>query len=83
MKFHIIQPVDVYQNSRSPWRMLLCSPRTLTCSTTTPPWLWTSAFGSPVVPEEYSTQSGWSNGSGSKRSLAVRSVLTFSQVVAA
>ena len=26
---------------------------------------WTIAFGSPVVPDEYSTHSGWSNGTGS------------------
>ncbi len=29
-----------------------------------PPWLWTIAFGSPVVPEEYRTHSGWSKGTG-------------------
>ena len=29
-----------------------------------PPWLWTSAFGRPVVPDEYTTQSGCENGTG-------------------
>ena len=29
-----------------------------------PPTDWTIGFGSPVVPEEYSTQSGAANGTG-------------------
>src|SRR5690348_14607864 len=43
---------------------------TLRCSRTTPPWEWTRAFGRPVVPEEYSTHSGWAKGTGSKLSVA-------------
>src|SRR5207302_11192044 len=82
MKFHIIHPVDVYQNRRSACRMLVCSPRTLTCSITAPPWLWTSALGRPVVPDEYSTHSGCSNGSGSKLKRALRSEATSAQAVA-
>jgi len=50
-KFHIIQPVVVNQNSRSPacasrWRRSF-----FRCSSRIPPWPWTIAFGSPVVPE--------------------------------
>ena len=30
-----------------------------------PPCPWTIGFGSPVVPELYRTNSGWSNGTGS------------------
>ncbi len=61
-KFHIIQPVEVYQKNtssgpRSQWR-----PNCLTCSTRMPPWDWTIAFGRPVVPEEYRTHSGWAKG---------------------
>ena len=29
-----------------------------------PPWPWTMAFGRPVVPDENSTNSGWSNATG-------------------
>ena len=35
---------------------------------TIPPWPCTMPLGSPVVPEEYSTHSGWSNGTGSNSS---------------
>ena len=37
-------------------------PSDLRCSMTMPPWLCTSPFGMPVVPDENSTHSGWSNG---------------------
>ena len=37
------------------------SPWFLKCSTRIPPWRCTIAFGSPVVPDEKSTYSGWSN----------------------
>ena len=52
MKFHIIQPVVVNQKRRSPgwastWRFSF-----FRCSSRIPPWPWTIAFGSPVVPEE-------------------------------
>ena len=33
-------------------------------SSRTPPWPCTIAFGRPVVPDEKSTTSGWSNGTG-------------------
>ena len=36
------------------------------CSIRIPPCPWTIGFGSPVVPELYSTHSGWSNGSCAK-----------------
>ena len=40
------------------------------CSSRMPPWPCTIAFGSPVVPEVYSTHSGWSNGTCSNASVA-------------
>ncbi len=49
--------------SRCRWSFFRCSSRI-------PPWPWTIAFGRPVVPDEYRTQSGWSNGTGSNRSSA-------------
>jgi hypothetical protein len=51
-KFHIIQPVVVNQNTLSPSRASTCRPSIFRCSSRMPPWLWTIAFGSPVVPEE-------------------------------
>ena len=33
-----------------------------------PPWPCTIAFGRPVVPDEKSTNSGWSNATGSNAS---------------
>src|ERR1700733_1352832 len=68
-KFHIIQPVVVNQNMRSPWRRSRCI-RFFSCSIRMPPWLCTIALGRPVVPDEYSTHRGWSNGSCSKLSSA-------------
>ena len=61
-KFHIIQPVVVNQKTRSSacrstWRWSIFS-----ISSRIPPCPCTIAFGSPVVPELYSTHSGWSNG---------------------
>ena len=52
MKFHIIQPVVVNQNSRSPSRASRWRLSFLRCSISTPPWEWTIALGSPVVPDE-------------------------------
>ena len=43
-----------------------CSEIDLSSSRAMPPWPWTIALGSPVVPEEYSTHSGWSKATGSK-----------------
>ena len=50
-KFHIIQPVVVNQNMRSPGRRSRCM-RFFSCSSRIPPCPCTIAFGSPVVPEE-------------------------------
>ncbi len=63
MKFHIIQPVVVNQNSRSPACASRCNHAFFRCSSRIPPWPWTIGLGSPVVPDEYRTHSGWSNGS--------------------
>ena len=52
MKFHIIQPVVVNQNSRSPACASTCRCSIFRCSSRIPPWPWTIAFGSPVVPDE-------------------------------
>ena len=51
-KFHIIQPVVVNQNTRSPSRQSRCRYIILRCSSRIPPWPCTIAFGSPVVPDE-------------------------------
>ena len=48
--------------SRSPGCRSQLRPWFLKCSTTIPPWPCTIALGRPVVPEENSTHSGWSNG---------------------
>ena len=61
-KFHIIQPVVVNQKMRSPSCASRCRLSFLRCSSRIPPWPWTIAFGSPVVPLEYRTHSGWSKG---------------------
>ena len=73
LKFHIIQFVVVYQNSRSSRVRFIPSPRVLRYSSTTPPCPCTMPLGTPVVPDEYSTQSGWSNGTGSGASRAAPS----------
>jgi hypothetical protein len=64
-KFHIIQPVVVNQKKRSAGVTSSENASDFLCSRTIPPCPCTMPFGSPVVPEEYSTQSGWSNGTGS------------------
>ena len=69
-KFHIIQPVVLNQKNRSFSVRSRCSESAFRCSTSIPPWLCTMGLGNPVVPDEYSTQSGWSNGTGSKTSSA-------------
>ena len=68
MKFHIIHPVVVNQNSRSPACASTCRCSIFRCSSRMPPWDWTIAFGSPVVPDEYRTHSGCSNGTRSNSS---------------
>ena len=66
-RFHMIQPVELYQWKRSPVSTLeprlLCRLAPFSVSSITPPWPWTIALGRPVVPLEYTTQSGWSKGS--------------------
>ena len=66
--FHIIHAVVENHSSRPPGLRSQPSPRFLWCSISWPPWPWTIAFGSPVVPEENSTYSGWSNGTASNSS---------------
>ena len=67
-EFHMIQPVELCQKYRSPVSApgptSLCRAPDLSASTITPPWPWTMALGRPVVPLEYTIQSGWSKGSG-------------------
>ena len=53
--FHIIQAVVENQSSRPPGLRSHPRPTPLRCSTSWPPWPWTIALGSPVVPEEKST----------------------------
>ena len=53
-KFHIIQPVVVKKNMRSPGCMSKLKCRSSSCSSRMPPWPCTIGFGSPVVPEENS-----------------------------
>ena len=62
--FHIIQAVVEYQSSTSPRPRSHDSAWFFRCSRTMPPWPCTIAFGWPVVPEENSTTSGWSKGTG-------------------
>ena len=50
-KFHIIQPVVVNQKSRLSACRSRCRCIIFSISRSTPPWPWTIAFGSPVVPE--------------------------------
>ena len=63
-KFHIIQPVVVYQKNRSSGPRSKCRPRTLACSSRMPPCPCTMGLGLPVVPEEKRTYSGWSKATG-------------------
>ncbi len=69
-KFHIIQPVVVNQKNRSPGPRSQCSANAFRCSTVIPACPCTMPFGSPVVPEEYSTHSGWSDSTGSNSNSA-------------
>ena len=63
--FHIIHAVVVNHISRSPGPRSQLSTWFLYASRMIPPWPCTIAFGRPVVPDENSTHSGWSNGTGS------------------
>ena len=60
--FHIIQLVLVYQLKRDDASRSRCKPRNFRCSRAMPPWPCTMPLGRPVVPLEYSTHNGWSNG---------------------
>ena len=68
--FHIAHAVVVNQKIRSPGRASIRSPNSLRCSSRMPPWPCTIAFGRPVVPEENSTYSGWSNATRSNSGAA-------------
>ena len=73
-KFHIIQPVVVKKNARSPGRSPWWKLSPLSCSSRMPPCPCTIALGSPVVPEENSTHSGWSKGTCSHRNSSAGTV---------
>src|SRR3954468_24637624 len=51
-QFHIIQPVVVKYNTRSPARMSHCSWCSARCFSSAPPARCTMHFGAPVVPDE-------------------------------
>ncbi len=61
-QFHIIQPQVVKKNNRSSGVRSVCSRCSLRCCSSVPPTPCTMHFGTPVVPEEYITYSGASNG---------------------
>ena len=63
--FHIAHAVVVNHSEQSPGRTSRWKACVLKCSSRIPPWPCTMAFGSPVVPEEKSTYSGWSKGTRS------------------
>ena len=63
--FHITQPVVENQNSRSPALASKWKCTYFNWSRSIPPCEWTIGFGNPVVPDEYTTQSGWSDGTRS------------------
>ena len=66
--FHIIQEVVLNQSRRPPGFRSQLNACALRFSSRMPPWPWTIAFGLPVVPDEKSTNSGWSKATGSKAS---------------
>src|SRR4051794_24589425 len=63
--FHTTQLVEPTTKSRSCGWSTACNVSVFRCSRTTPPWPCTMPFGTPVVPEENSTQSGSLNDVGS------------------
>ena len=67
-RFQIIQPVGVGKNTGSSRQTSQWSTISFRHCSRLPPALWMIALGLPVVPEEYSTQSGWSK---AKRSYAI------------
>src|SRR5512144_1750753 len=60
--FHIIQLVVENQKNRDRGCTSKWMPRNFKCSRVMPPCPCTMPLGRPVVPDEYSTQSGWSKG---------------------
>ena len=66
--FHIIQEVVLNQSRRPPGFRSQLKAFALRLSSRMPPWPWTMAFGGPVVPDEKSTNSGWSKATGSNSS---------------
>ena len=62
--FHIIHDVVLNQSSRPPGFRSQLNACALRSSSRIPPCPWTIAFGRPVVPDEKSTNSGWSNATG-------------------
>ena len=66
--FHIIHDVVENQSSRPPGFRSQLSACAFDSSRRMPPWPCTIAFGLPVVPDENSTNSGWSNATGSNAS---------------
>ena len=68
--FHIAHAVVVNHRTRSPGRVSRWKACNLRCSSRIPPWPCTMAFGSPVVPEENSTYSGWSKGTRSNSTVS-------------
>ena len=66
--FHIIHAVVVNCSRRFSGPTSHCRPCALKCSTSRFPCPCTIALGRPVVPDENSTTSGWSNGTCSNSS---------------
>ena len=62
--FHIIQEVVLNQSRRPPGFRSQLKACALHSSSRIPPCPCTIAFGRPVVPDEKSTNSGWSNATG-------------------
>ena len=62
--FHIIHEVVLNQSRRPPGLRSQLNACALRYSSRMPPCPWTIAFGRPVVPDENSTNSGWSNATG-------------------
>ena len=62
--FHIIHDVVLNQRRRPPGLRSQLNECALRYSSRMPPCPWTIAFGRPVVPDENSTNSGWSNATG-------------------
>ena len=62
--FHIIHEVVLNQSRRPPGFRSQLNACALRYSSRMPPCPWTMAFGRPVVPDEKSTNSGWSKATG-------------------